>query len=43
VPGTNSLAPLDSPLMPEGLLNNLTDEQIRNLFTYLKISQPLNQ
>ncbi len=37
------IVPSKKSLMPEGLLNNLTDEQIRNLFTYLKISQPLNQ
>ena len=29
-------------LMPEGLLKNLTDKQIRDLFAYLRISQPLN-
>lgn len=29
-------------LMPEGQLNNLTDEDIRNLFAYLRSGQPLN-
>jgi putative heme-binding domain-containing protein len=29
-------------LMPEGQLNNLSDEDIRNLFAYLRSSQPLN-
>ncbi|MBW3539950.1 MAG: HEAT repeat domain-containing protein, partial [Planctomycetes bacterium] len=29
-------------LMPEGLLKDLADEEIRNLFAYLKSSQPLN-
>ncbi|GAB4138250.1 MAG: HEAT repeat domain-containing protein [Planctomycetaceae bacterium] len=29
-------------LMPEGLLKNLTKKQIRDLFAYLKGSQPLN-
>ena len=29
-------------LMPEGLLNTFTDEQVRHLFAYLKGSQPLN-
>ncbi|MCH8829489.1 MAG: c-type cytochrome, partial [Planctomycetes bacterium] len=29
-------------LMPEGLLKDYTNEQIRNLFAYLKSSQPLN-
>ncbi len=35
--------PQKKSLMPEGLLNSLTEDQIRNLFAYLKISQPLNQ
>lgn len=29
-------------LMPEGLLNNLTEQQVRDLFTYLRVGQPLN-
>ena len=29
-------------LMPEGQLKDLTDEQLRNLFAYLRSSQPLN-
>lgn len=29
-------------LMPENQLKDLTDEQVRNLFAYLRISQPLN-
>jgi putative heme-binding domain-containing protein len=28
-------------LMPEGLTNDLTDEQLRDLFAYLRITQPL--
>jgi putative membrane-bound dehydrogenase-like protein len=36
------IIPQKKSLMPEGLLNNLTDEQVRDLFTYLRISQPLN-
>ncbi|VAX38531.1 hypothetical protein MNBD_PLANCTO02-2731 [hydrothermal vent metagenome] len=28
-------------LMPEGLLSKMTDQQIRDLFSYLKIGQPL--
>jgi len=36
------IVPLKKSLMPEGLLNNLTDEQVRNLFTYLRVGQPLN-
>ncbi len=34
--------PQKKSLMPEGLLNNLTEEQVRNLFTYLRVGQPLN-
>ena len=29
-------------IMPEGQLNDLTEEQLRNLFAYLRSSQPLN-
>jgi putative heme-binding domain-containing protein len=29
-------------LMPEGLLANLTDQQVRDLFAYLRSTQPLN-
>jgi putative heme-binding domain-containing protein len=29
-------------LMPEGLLNELSDQQVRDLFAYLRSSQPLN-
>lgn len=36
------IVPQKKSLMPEGLLKNLTDEQVRDLFTYLRISQPLN-
>ena len=28
-------------LMPEGLLKNLTDQQVRDLFAYLRTTQPL--
>ena len=28
--------------MPEGQLKDLTDEQVRNLFAYLRSTQPLN-
>lgn len=30
-------------VMPDGLLDPLTDQQIRDLFAYLRASQPLNQ
>lgn len=36
-------APQRKSLMPENLLKNLTDEQIRHLFAYLRSSQPLNE
>ena len=29
-------------LMPEQLLNSLTDQQVRDLFAYLRSTQPLN-
>ena len=28
-------------LMPEGLLNSLKDQQVRDLFAYLRSAQPL--
>lgn len=33
----------DVSLMPQGLLNGLTDEQIRDLISYLRMSQPLTE
>jgi len=30
-------------LMPEGLLDQLSDKQLRNLFAYLRISQPISK
>ena len=30
-------------LMPEGLLKDYTDQQVRNLFAYLRSTQPLNE
>ena len=29
-------------LMPEELLNGMSEQQVRNLFAYLRIAQPLN-
>jgi hypothetical protein len=29
-------------LMPDGLLKELTEDQVRNLFAYLRSTQPLN-
>ena len=36
-----SLIPAGRSLMPEGLLHGLDDQQLRDLFAYLKISQPI--
>lgn len=37
-----SLDPAGQSLMPEGLLESLSDQQIRDLFAYLRSTQPLN-
>jgi len=37
-----TLEPQASSLMPEGLLDGLTTEQLNDLFAYLRSSQPLN-
>ena len=36
-----SLESIPSSLMPEGLLSDLTDVELRDLFAYLRIGQPL--
>ena len=36
-----ALRPSPSSIMPEGLLNNLSDQQVRDLFAYLRSTQPL--
>jgi putative heme-binding domain-containing protein len=36
------MAPSKRSLMPEGLLQSLTDRQVRDLFAYLRSTQPLN-
>lgn len=38
----DSLKPQATSLMPEGLLDNLTSEQLCDLFAYLRSSQPLS-
>lgn len=38
----DELAPQRRSLMPDGLLNGLTDQQLRDLFAYLRSTQPLN-
>ncbi len=43
--GTSELAgmePMGGSLMPEGLMAGLTDQQVRDLFAYLRSTQPLN-
>ncbi len=37
-----SIEPVGRSLMPDGLLDNLTDEQLRDFFAYLRISQPIS-
>jgi putative heme-binding domain-containing protein len=36
------MAPQRKSLMPEGLLDPLSDQQVRDLFAYLRSTQPLN-
>ncbi len=36
------MAPQKKSLMPEGLLKGFTEQQVRDLFAYLRSSQPLN-
>ncbi len=38
-----SLQPTGRSLMPEGLLDDLTDQQFRDLFAYLRSSQPMTR
>ncbi|NJO56810.1 MAG: hypothetical protein HC834_11365 [Rhodospirillales bacterium] len=38
-----ALAPAGMSLMPEGLTAGLYDQQVRDLFAYLRSSQPLNE
>ncbi len=35
------LQPVGRSLMPEGLLDGMTDQELRDLFAYLRISQPI--
>ncbi len=37
-----SMEPAGASLMPEGLLSGLSDQQVRDLFAYLRSTQPLN-
>ncbi len=38
-----SLQPLGRSLMPAGLLDDLTEKQLRDFFAYLRISQPISR
>jgi putative heme-binding domain-containing protein len=38
-----ALVPVGRSLMPEGLLEGLSDQQLRDLFAYLRISQPITK
>ncbi|MDP6721504.1 MAG: HEAT repeat domain-containing protein, partial [Pirellulaceae bacterium] len=38
----DEMRPMDMSLMPEGLLKPYTDQQVRDLFAYLRSAQPLN-
>ena len=37
-----SLAPVGRSLMPDGLLQGMSDQQVRDFFAYLRISQPIS-
>jgi len=38
-----SITPAGRSLMPDGLLEGLTNQQLRNFFAYLRISQPISK
>ena len=38
-----ALNPVGRSLMPEGLLDGLNDQQLRDFFAYLRISQPITR
>ncbi len=38
-----SLTPMGRSLMPEGLLQGLSDQELRDFFAYLRISQPISR
>jgi putative heme-binding domain-containing protein len=39
----SDVVPIGRSLMPEGLLQGLDEQQIRDLFAYLRISQPISK
>ena len=38
----DSIAPVGRSLMPDGLLEGMSDQQLRDFFAYLRISQPIS-
>jgi putative heme-binding domain-containing protein len=39
----DSIAPVGRSLMPDGLLQGMNDQELRDFFAYLRISQPISQ
>ena len=39
----DEIAPVGRSLMPDGVLDGLSDQQLRDFFAYLRISQPITQ
>ena len=39
----SEMNPSSTSLMPEGLLDGLTDQQLRDIFAYLRIPQPISK
>ena len=39
----DSLQPVGRSLMPDGLLQDMSDQQLRDFFAYLRISQPISR
>ena len=39
----SEMRPLGRSLMPSGLLDGLADQTLRDLFAYLRISQPITR
>jgi putative heme-binding domain-containing protein len=37
------IQPMGRSLMPDGLLDGMTDQDLRDLFAYLRISQPITR
>ena len=37
------MSPVGRSLMPDGLLDGMSDQQLRDFFAYLRISQPISQ